>query len=96
MYFQCLASLKHWYVPPRILLLLLRLVLFFVVPLKCFVVSPFLPFTVFSEGVSKNVVSESILKETLAELKLEEDASHSFNLDFGCGSLHGLLRKILS
>jgi hypothetical protein len=38
------------------------------------------PFVVFSEGVvvSKNVVSESILKETLAELKLEEDASHSF------------------
>jgi hypothetical protein len=64
------------------------------------VVSPFLPsflpFTVFSEGVSKNVVSESILEETLAELKLEEDASHSSNLDFGCGSLHDLLRKILS
>jgi hypothetical protein len=51
---------------------------------------------VFSEGVSKNVVSKSILEEILAELKLEEDASHSFNLDFGCGSLPGLLRKILS
>jgi hypothetical protein len=39
------------------------------------------PFVVFSEGVSKNVVSESILEETSAELKLEEDASHSFATD---------------
>jgi hypothetical protein len=29
-------------------------------------------------------------------LKLEEDASHSSNLDFGCGSPHSLLLKILS
>jgi hypothetical protein len=42
------------------------------------------------------VASENSLEETSAELKLEEDASHSSNLDFGCGSLHDLLRKILS
>ncbi len=46
-----------------------------------------------SEGVSKN--AESILEETSAGLKLEEDTSHSSNLDFGCGSLHDLLRNFV-